>query len=253
MKNIPIISFIHKDIDGLISSKIEIENQKREKLERFKELVQKKLCKFWSSPQDLGAVVSRSISQAKKNYPRIGWVRADTISVTSEKEIIQLYKKIEQLEKQLESAKSIESKEVENLADGKDVINIRVTIAEGYHENRKEIRNDLNFTWDEFSFIILPKILNAINEKTLRLHVRNAIKEIYQTKFDIRLTHYSTFTTNLDFYETYKIQMQLLGYINFYEEKNELDKINKFAVLTEKGRDKLVKLRAVSKELTSNN
>ena len=252
-KNIPIISFIHKDIESLIASKIETDKQKRDKLENFKDIVQKRLCKFWSSPQELGAVVSRSISQAKKNYPRIGWVRADVINITSEAEIIQLYKKIEQLEKQIESSKSIEIKEIENLADGEDIIKIRVIIAKGYHEKRKEIKEDLQFTWDEFSFIIFPKILNAISEKTLRLYVRNALKEIFQRKFETRLTLYNDFNTNIDFYDTYKIQMQLLGYINFYEEKNDTEKINKLTVLTDKGRDKLVKLRAVSKDFVKNN
>lgn len=66
-KGIPIISFLHKDLDSLKANKIETDSIKRKKLEDFRSLVQKKLCKFWMTSQDLGAVVSRSMSQAKKN------------------------------------------------------------------------------------------------------------------------------------------------------------------------------------------
>ena len=96
---IPTIAFLHSDIEDLKSSKTEKDNDKIEKLEKFKSSVKKKLCKFWQSPQELGAVVSRSISQAKKNYPRTGWVRADSVSESSEKEIAQLYRQITSLEK----------------------------------------------------------------------------------------------------------------------------------------------------------
>lgn len=247
-KGIPIISFVHKDIGTLTSNKVENEKEKLKKLEEFKNIVQKKLCKFWSNPQELGAVVSRSISQAKKNYPRIGWIRADSLGSTSEKEIIQLYKRIELLENEIETYKSVQINEIESLADGDDAIQIQTVISSGYGENYNEQREILTFTWDEISFIIFPKIFDSAKEQGFRLNVINAIKKLYQTKFETTINYNQNFATEGDFYDTYKIQMQLLGYINFYEEKEEnSDKKTKLVTLTQKGREKLIKLRAVSK------
>jgi len=48
-------------------------------LEAFRELAQKKMCKFWTSPKDLGGIVSRSLIKQIKTRPGVGWVRADLV------------------------------------------------------------------------------------------------------------------------------------------------------------------------------
>jgi hypothetical protein len=55
------------------------QSARRKKLEDFRLLIQKKMCKRWSSPKDLGSVVSRSIVKLIKSHPPTGWVRADVI------------------------------------------------------------------------------------------------------------------------------------------------------------------------------
>lgn len=97
-KDIPTIAFIIEDEDKILGDKLESDLNKKEKLKLFKEKVKKNLCKFYTTPEDLGGKVSRSITQLKKTNPRIGWVRADSFkNYSSNEEVIRLMKENEEL------------------------------------------------------------------------------------------------------------------------------------------------------------
>ena len=73
-------------------------------LEDFRQLAQKKMTKYWTNPDNLGSVISRSMVKLMKQFPAVGWVRADTImDVDSTKEILRLRKEIDSLKKELDS------------------------------------------------------------------------------------------------------------------------------------------------------
>ncbi|WP_138433588.1 DUF4062 domain-containing protein [Winogradskyella algicola] len=254
-KNIPTIAFLHNDVDSLQSSKTEKEKDAREKLEAFKDLVKRKLCKFWSSPQELGAVVSRSISQAKKNYPRTGWVRADSMSGTSEKEVVQLYKKIETLEQKLEeSSRFVELNKIniENLADGEDKIKVIADIKSGSWNDPKTERKTYNLSWNVINYHLLPKLISPIRMTSFKSALNSITKEVYlNDNANIQLPANISITIANDFYETVKIQLTLLDLIKFYDEEfatDEKSKIVKMVALTKKGKEKLLQLRAVRKQ-----
>lgn len=73
----PAIGFVHQDPSQLPAKYYESDPALREKLNCFRDLVQSKLCKHWTAPADLGAKVSRSLTQLIRQYPAIGWVRAN--------------------------------------------------------------------------------------------------------------------------------------------------------------------------------
>jgi hypothetical protein len=251
-KKIPIISFLHSNIDILPSSKTERDKSKIDKLESFKAIVKLKLCKFWTTPQDLGAVVSRSISQAKNNYPRIGWVRADIISETSEKEILQLYKKIENLEKQLSQKTLFNQYQIDDLAGDDESVEILLDIKSGSWNNPEIQRKKINATWNEIAYFTFPKLIEPSTEATFKSSVSTFLKEYYLNKnIGKKLNGNISIYASSDFYETLKIQIQLLELVKFYDKevvKGDLVKTVKMAELTEKGRQKLIALRAIKKK-----
>lgn len=59
--NKPIISFLHKTPGNIINSKSEQNEGNKVKLENFRKLAQKKIVKYWTAPEDLGSIVSRSM------------------------------------------------------------------------------------------------------------------------------------------------------------------------------------------------
>lgn len=87
-KNIPIISFVHGDIMSLPNFKCEKDN---EKVEKFQLFVKEKLCKFWTSKEQLAGLVSRSMIQLIKRHPAIGWTRlSNSTTVCQFSDIVKL-------------------------------------------------------------------------------------------------------------------------------------------------------------------
>lgn len=75
----PVIAFLHKSPGSIASDKTEQTEEGKQKLAAFREIAQKKTCKYWSSSSDLGAKVSRSLMHLMKTNPARGWVRADVL------------------------------------------------------------------------------------------------------------------------------------------------------------------------------
>jgi hypothetical protein len=76
----PVIGFLVDDPSRLPSKLVEQKPAGLRKLEAFRDLIKSRLCKFYSSPADLGAKVSRSLTQFRKQHPRPGWIRADAVA-----------------------------------------------------------------------------------------------------------------------------------------------------------------------------
>lgn len=252
-KGIPIISFIQKNVEELPSSKTEKEFEKIKKLESFKENAKKKLCKFYITHQELGAVVSRSISQAKKNYPRTGWIRADSVSETSEKEIVQLYKKIENLEKQLNEKPNFYKTEIDNLSQGDEEIENFINLSYGWYNDLKTERKKIKITWNQIAYYSFPKLIeNNTTENVFKSSISSCLREHYlNLNLDQKINGNLRIAVSNDFYQTIKLQFQLLGMITFYEQeiiKEEKIKLIKTVTLTDKGKEKLINLRAILKK-----
>ncbi|MER8646770.1 MULTISPECIES: DUF4062 domain-containing protein [unclassified Mesorhizobium] len=59
------------------SDKVEFE--KKDKVEKFRRLCQKKTVKYWRGADDLGAKVQLALNELFRTKPRTGWVRADKV------------------------------------------------------------------------------------------------------------------------------------------------------------------------------
>jgi len=167
---IPVIGFLHSDPDQLSAKKSESDPESRKKLAEFRKLVRSRLCKFYTTPEDLGAKVSRSLVQLKKQYPAIGWVRADTISnLSNSDDVLKLMKENAELKKKLESyTKSIISDK--SLANSDDIYEVEITysVRQGGSSSGpgKKISNNTTtcpLTIDKIFSIIGPTLLKKQN------------------------------------------------------------------------------------------
>ena len=75
---IPTIGFVHKNPGSIAADKSEALPERRQKLEKFKELVKMKTVRYWETAHELSGVVSRSIVKLKETHPMPGWVKAQT-------------------------------------------------------------------------------------------------------------------------------------------------------------------------------
>jgi len=163
----PVIGFLYEDPMKLPAESTEQSPQIRKKLEAFRALVKSKLCKFYSSPADLGAKVSRSITQLKKQYPAVRWVRADALDhLASSDEILRLMKENEVLKEKLFEFGIAKPKEFDLLASGDELVEIdfsfsrRAKNPEGkFYKWVGKTTATVEISWNEIFSDLAPDIL----------------------------------------------------------------------------------------------
>jgi len=79
-KEIPVLAFVHNNIDGLSVINVDTDEEKKKKLASFLSLVGQKLNKKWRDKAELGGVVSRSLTVIMNDKPRVGYIRGDLIT-----------------------------------------------------------------------------------------------------------------------------------------------------------------------------
>lgn len=110
-QNKPIIAFLHKDPGLIQSSKSEQSEEKRNKLREFRSMLERKPCKYWTTPSELSSVISRSLVKLIRSRPAIGWVRADNVPDQSASQtILLLSRRIIELEEKLKRYQEIDKK-----------------------------------------------------------------------------------------------------------------------------------------------
>lgn len=75
--NIPVMTFIKKDIETLPAEKREETDAGKAKLYAFRDKIKaQKLVQFFTSKEELQAKICGSLYQCMKDYPAVGWIRA---------------------------------------------------------------------------------------------------------------------------------------------------------------------------------
>lgn len=259
-KGIPIISFLHENIENLSVSKSEKTDKGKEKLVQFRHKAENKLCKYWNSPKELGSVVSRSLIQLIKTKPAIGWVKADKIlTPDSASEILALRKKIEILE----SKDDFEPSGTENLQQGEDFFNLNYTfsVKDAERDNSGPFGFDIldrgqtyqakaySVTWNDIFYSVSPLMINEATESELRTSINTLIQtketSSIEENFDNSVIH--NFQISLEDFHTIIIQLRALKLIIKNEKKRRIDDTNTYWSLSKYGDNLMTKMRALKK------
>jgi hypothetical protein len=78
-KGKPVIAFIHEKPDSLPNHFCEQTEDGKIKLKEFRSLCQKKMIKYWHSPESLAGMVYNSLSKLVQTKPGVGWIRANEL------------------------------------------------------------------------------------------------------------------------------------------------------------------------------
>lgn len=122
-KGKPIIGFLNKDPGAIPAARRETTEDGQRKLGTFRQLVRKKMCRYWDSPANLESQVSRSLAKLIKNNPAVGWVRGNPVmDATAAEEILRLRKRIQVLESGLEKARPKAPEGIEHLSSAAEEV-----------------------------------------------------------------------------------------------------------------------------------
>ncbi len=224
--NKPIIGFVHQNPGKLSADRVEKSEENRKKLKEFKNLVQSKLCKFYNNPEDLGSKVSRSIIQLRKQYPAIGWVRANALdNYTSTIEYIQIIKENEELKNQIIKFENEKPMMSGRLSSGKDEFKVHYSysIREQQKDNPnswKKVgtgKDSLVLNWDEIFTYVALDIINNSSRNFTRVNdpFPSVIKEKEKEKLEIKHPNkrLQDFKTDIDDFNKVLLQLRALKFI----------------------------------------
>lgn len=261
-KAIPIISFLPKDPGSIHASKIELDPSQQVKLAEFKVVVQKKLCRYWESPVELGSLVSRSLIRLIKDKPQPGWVRASHLpSEDTSNEILQLRKYIDDLKQELSEAKTSIPEGTEDLSQGDDLVDVTYTVLGDFDDELYanswndgtvlQYTRSVKTTWNEIFFNISPLLLNEISETTFIDTLNKLIKKKANEEMIKELASAGRYPRNFviveDDFQTIKLQLRALGLITECDDHRRLEAIERYWRLTTYGDNVMTRLRAVRK------
>jgi hypothetical protein len=119
-KGVPVLAFIHSDPGSIHDDKRDKKAAARAKLEAFREKVQKRLCRHWTSAKELQAEVATTLTSARVRKPREGFVRAGL--AVDHKKLADLMEANLRLEAQVQSLKAGVS--TEGFAKGEDKVEL---------------------------------------------------------------------------------------------------------------------------------
>lgn len=249
----PVIGFVHEDPKQLPAKYYESDPVLREKLIAFRELVLSRLCKQWSAPADLGAKLSRSLTQLIRQHPTVGWVRANTVTPESAHEVLGLRRQVEELQAKLDQVAAHGPGGTETLAQGPDIFPIRFgverqstklnSINKPYWVKADDADAEVEVVWDDIFARIAPTFIQPATSNDLVKELNSLIetKSAALLRKEYPGDRFQNYRIFKDDFETIKVQLRALGLLASTGERDSW-------VLTEYGDAYMNKLLAVHRK-----
>lgn len=254
--NKPVIAFLHKDPESISKKFSEKSEDGVAKLGQFRKLAEERMCKYWTSAQELGSVVSRSLIALQKKNPGIGWVRGNLIPTKEASiEILNLKKQIEALEKKLQEARTQAPEGSEEFAQGEDNVELSCTFKYGDWRKHSKHEEHILETWDRIFYEISPLMIDEISNNNLKVALATFIAHEIKYKFqeegsfqseDEGVKIYDLSFNDHDF-QTVKVQLRALGLITKSIKSRSVKNTSTYWSLTPFGDEVMTRLRAIKK------
>lgn len=255
----PILGFLHGDPGKIAASKSELDAEARTRLETFREKVAQRMVKFWTSPQDLGGAVAKSLIQARKNAPAEGWVRArDAMTPEMQAELAALRARVAELTAELEVFSKARHIPPADLAQGDDTYSLSFQLsyytedqlADGsvsYTARPKQHQGHAEITWDELFAELGPMLIDEASEHAIdnRLDQVAAVWVKTDNLFPDGAALYKSIQATADVIDDVKVQFFSLGLLEHSQKKHPVSDKNTYWTLSPAGRDHLMRLRAI--------
>lgn len=262
----PVMAFLHGEPGELKGAQIELDENRRKKLDAFREKVESaKVVKYWTDAKTLPGDVALALMETREHYPAEGWIRASQ-AMTPEirTELAELRARVAELtqEAQANASSTAFLDGVDDLAQGDDEYATKF-LFEGYHKDKLDANGDLidmwgrpstwwmmlSSTWNDILQALGPALLHEASEPELRRALdtwadsRAAEVELgYSPNFGKRT---SKITVADGVLNDIIVQFFAIGVIARGDKKRAVNNTSKYWRLTPRGEDQMMKLRAI--------
>jgi hypothetical protein len=252
----PVIPLLHENPDNLPRDRTETDKSTWEKLKQFRQKVEDNhTCVYWNSPDDLKAKVIVGLTNATKRNPGVGWIRADKIpgeNILSD--MLELRKKNEQLEAQLEAQRIGPPKGTEELVQGDDEFEIKCKF-EVYGKDVSDFKTysgTFIVAWNDIWGAIAPTLINEATERQFRGAIKrffsSRAKEIFSKHENFEGLDIVSFKFSDEDIDTCIVQLRALGLMRESLRQRSVKDTNTYWTLTSYGDNLMVQLRAIRKK-----
>ncbi len=267
----PVMAFLHSDPDKIALGKSEKDVAAREKLTAFREKVKdKKHVKYWSGPDDLGGKVALSFADFRQRYSAAGWIRGDAATAAeSLEEINDLRKRLAELERERDTARSGPPPGAEKLARGGDLVSFKPKFeAELRRAGEQSWQSvtargslDVDISWNDLFSCVGPILLHEAEESDLleRISdwleneysslVRERVEKIVEEAGDeLEEIESTRIELDTDAFGTFIVQFRALGLIAKSDRARSVKDTGTYWTITPYGDDHLTTLMAIPQE-----
>ena len=252
----PIIGFLHKEPADLPLSRSEADPVAAERLAVFRELVQQKMCRYWTTPSELGSVVSRSVIKLIKSTPAIGWVRGDQVpDVATTEELLRLRAQVDELEREQQAAAVTEQPaNATDLAQGEEEVALGFSFdhtADGSYV-RSTGRWSFKTSWNQVFARISPLMIDRAPDSSIKAALNEFVASENRARMkgleEMKGRQVSRFALGDDDFLAIMVQFRALGLVEkvTVARRGVYDK-DTYWTLTPYGDRVMTQLRAIRK------
>ena len=235
-KGIHVIALLHGEPEKLPLDKSELDSTAREKLSAFRTKASSgRLVKYWKSPAELLQRTVLSLTHAFKAHPRLGWVRGGGASNPELLlQINELRQRNDELTTKIQEMRAVQPAPIANLnlASAESLFAMRGT----YHSQNRIIEWSAELSWNQIIAVLGPHLLSPLPDNSIRTTLAVAVRAFTGQTGGINTT------MNLAAFDTIKVQLLALGYI-------EVD--GSFWRLTDLGKQVMFQTRTIKAENTT--
>jgi len=258
-QGIPVMGFLHGSPDSIPTGKSELEPAAREKLDSFRDKVKQRIIKEYSTPAELGGVVSRGLIKLQRDFPRPGWVRGDkAMTPETEARIADLRAELAELRQAAAEKGAAEAlPKIDGLASGDDAFKLGMNVTgtqkqdadkPSYARQKYIWSIEYETTWNEILHQVGPSLMDEASEK----EIRGSLED-----FGTRLIREqpSRWPKNIDEWlsrsvadatvDDVLVQLFALDLIARGAKRRTMSDHNRYWVLTAAGQDQIMRLRAL--------
>lgn len=251
----PVIGFVHRDPGKLPSGRCEMTDEGKAKLAVFRELVQRKMCRPWDSPSDLGSQVSRSLIKLIKSHPGVGWVRGNLVPEENViEELLGLRRRVEELESELQATRTTGPEGASELAQGTDHFKVHFSFVASPSQwdiDGASYRSTAVMEWNEIFSVVSPLMINETSESEMIA----ALSAFARDRSYVELTkskaltglNLMNFEIDVEDFQTIKVQLRALGLIIKSTKSRSVKDTATYWTLTPYGDNAMTRLRAIRK------
>lgn len=278
--NKPVMGFLHGDRGKLPGEKLDLDKDRREKLDAFRDKIEKKMVKYWHEPGDLPGQVALAIMQIRKSHPAVGWIRAsEAMTPAVQAELVELRAKVRELSTDLHDEQRQKASFVDpaDLVQGDEAASLDCTIeyhwqasfdaGTAYVNNRPRAIWTVQPTWNDVLKHLGPELMDEVSEEYLRERLSalcvelaredlikddddsddTASDEDVETEEDRRVGRIYEAEVTLDSFNDVKVQFSALELIEKGTKRRPGSDTSSYWRLTNRGQQQLMRLRAIRK------